>query len=127
MKILLLEDSPTDSLLFAVSLRELTKVQLVKQVSYLEEVKPNLAGIDCAILDLRLPACDESDVWNLAKKIKDQVVVLIHSGKSDQTLAFDCAKEGFLFVPKGNTTQFGMTCAIEYARGVCEREANSGQ
>lgn len=121
MNLLILEDSPSDSLLLTTSLEKITGLQVQKVVPRLEEIEPNLEDVDCVVLDLKIPSCSELQIWDLAKKLRSQVLVAIHSGKADPELAYQCGKEGFYFIPKGNLTNFGAECAFRYLVGVCER------
>jgi two-component system cell cycle sensor histidine kinase/response regulator CckA len=97
LSVLLIEDSPSDTLLLKVHLERAratkyllyTSVSLEEALTMLETIRP-----DIILLDLTLPGTSGIDTYRAVRMTQSATPVLILTGHYDTELALQCVQEG---------------------------------
>lgn len=119
LKVLLVEDSPSDARLLEEVLKEskTTKFEITR-ASRISEAKKCLEEIkfDIALLDLSLPDGCGIDTFRKIKGIKPNLPIVLLTGLDDETLAIQCVQEGAQdYLVKGQTNNKILLKSIRYA------------
>ncbi len=85
LKILLVEDYPTDADLISISLQKIIENPEIKVVDNLEDCKQALQDFvpDVVISDYNLPTCDGLDILKLTKSIDADIPLIFITGTID--------------------------------------------
>jgi two-component system sensor histidine kinase UhpB len=98
LKILLIEESPTDALLLSAKLQEVTEFAFdMEHVTCLAKGMERASndGFDAVILDLSLPDCFGLDGYHkLRMKVQDSVPIIIVTGSDDRDLISEALHQG---------------------------------
>jgi DNA-binding response OmpR family regulator len=98
LKILLIEDSPTDALLLTAKLQEVT--EFVFNMAHVTSLAEGIANLndeeyDAVILDLSLPDSFGIETYGkIRDRVKESVPIVIVSGNEDRALLNDALKLG---------------------------------
>ena len=124
IRVLLVEDSPTDALLLREALRRTNEVPFdVSEVSYLREalaaVKAGdgqLRQVDVVLLDLGLPDSDGLETFLTLRRQDAAVPVVVLTGTADETLGMRAVQAGAQdYLVKGQVEGATLARAIRYA------------
>lgn len=85
LKILLVEDYPTDADLISLHLQKIVKNPDIKVVDNLEDCKQALQDFvpDVVLSDYNLPTCDGLDILKLTKSIDEHIPLIFITGTID--------------------------------------------
>ena len=119
IRVLLVEDNPSDAFMFRALLREAGCVEF--QVTCADRLSVALerlseGGVDVVLLDLLLPDSWNMDTFRKVKAEAPGVPVVVLSGVEDERLAIDAVREGAQdYLTKGSVDGALLARAIRYA------------
>lgn len=125
MNVLLIEDSPTEQILFREHLAEvnLLMASVLQVASSIAEGKAALESTDVVVIDLTLPDADSDQAFEWIKKICNEKPVIIISGTADPKHIVLSGRLGVGFIPKSGMTTEHLYVEILRAQGaLAERQ-----
>jgi len=127
VRILLVEDSTGDALLFQELLAEAKMPFSIENVKKVSEAIQRLerGGIDMVMSDLSLPDSQGMETFEKLRAAAPQVPVIVLSGLDDETLALETVRRGAQdYLVKGRADTHQLVRSIRYAlkRVAAERE-----
>jgi serine phosphatase RsbU (regulator of sigma subunit) len=116
LRVLLIEDDPADAFLVEELLTEVGAPIDLDTAGSMAAARPRLAGVDCVLLDLRLPDADGLDALRQVLQAAAGVAVCVLTGLEDEHLGVAALAVGAQdYLVKGNVDGVLLTRALRYA------------
>jgi serine phosphatase RsbU (regulator of sigma subunit) len=116
LRVLLVEDDPADAFLVEELLLEARAPIELKTAATLAEARQRLAGVDCVLLDLRLPDANGLDALHMVLQSATGVAVCVLTGLEDEHLGITAVSAGAQdYLVKGQVDGIVLARAVRYA------------
>ena len=118
LRVLLVEDNPSDACLFQAILRDknapiqLTVVDRLSAALHLVHTQQ----IDLIVTDLVLPDSDSGNTFCELQRHASEIPIIVLSGEENETLAFQCVEQGAQdYLVKGRIDRQSLLRSMRYA------------
>ncbi len=116
LRVLLVEDDPADAFLVEEQLLEARAPLDIETVATMAQARQRLVGVDCVLLDLRLPDASGLDGLHQVLHAAAGVAVCVLTGLEDEHLGIAAVGAGAQdYLVKGQVDGIALTRAIRYA------------